>query len=123
MTRRRVVRDEQDAEAKQFTTITTGGPMKYYNRRRVRRAFADKLKLPPFVPIGADWYQEIIRKIIDERQRQGITQVDLARTLGTTQSAISLLESGRANPTVEFLDRVLNTLKLSLEINIEQVKK
>ncbi|MBV8956736.1 MAG: helix-turn-helix domain-containing protein, partial [Solirubrobacterales bacterium] len=42
------------------------------------------------------------------RIRAGITQRELARRLGTTQSAIARLESANSNPTVATLQRVLN---------------
>jgi len=50
------------------------------------------------------------------RREQGITQAELARRLGTSQSAIARLESGRANPTVAGLDRTLRALGRRLEL-------
>lgn len=46
-------------------------------------------------------------EIRNARLRAGISQRELARRLGTTQSAIARLEGSRANPTVATLDRVL----------------
>jgi transcriptional regulator with XRE-family HTH domain len=45
--------------------------------------------------------------IRNARTRSGITQTELARRLGTTQSAVARLESPSANPTVTTLERVL----------------
>jgi transcriptional regulator with XRE-family HTH domain len=43
----------------------------------------------------------------DARRRAGLTQTDLARRLGVTQAAVAKLESPRANPTVDTLDKAL----------------
>jgi transcriptional regulator with XRE-family HTH domain len=43
----------------------------------------------------------------DARRRAGLTQADLARRLGVSQAAVARLESPRANPTVDTLDKAL----------------
>ena len=113
---------DQSHENDQYVTLVTGGPMKYYNRRRVRKVFAQKLQAPGFEPIKVQWYQTITCEIIAARHRQGMSQASLASLLGTAQSAISQLETGKSNPTVELLDRVLTTLKLSMELTINPKK-
>ena len=60
----------------------------------------------------------IIRQIIDKRLKRGISQKDLAKKIGTKQSAISRLESGRYNPTLSFLSKVSEALDSKLEIKI-----
>lgn len=45
--------------------------------------------------------------IRNARLRAGITQTELARRLGTTQSAVARLEASGANPTVSTLERAL----------------
>jgi transcriptional regulator with XRE-family HTH domain len=45
--------------------------------------------------------------IRNARARAGITQAELARRLGTTQSAIARLEAPASNPTVATLERAL----------------
>ncbi|MBU1046259.1 helix-turn-helix domain-containing protein [Patescibacteria group bacterium] len=59
----------------------------------------------------------LIEKIIEERIKKGLTQKDLAKAIGTKQSAISRFESGDSNPTLAFIGKVSNILglKLSLE--------
>ncbi|MDX6652465.1 MAG: hypothetical protein QOJ38_1246 [Solirubrobacterales bacterium] len=49
------------------------------------------------------------------RQREGLTQAELARRLGTTQSAVARLEAGRGNPTVGTVDRALRACGHVLE--------
>lgn len=58
----------------------------------------------------------VIRAIIEARIKKGATQVDLAEKIGTKQSVISRLESGRANPSVAFLKKLADALNTRLEI-------
>lgn len=60
----------------------------------------------------------IIRQIIDKRLKRGISQKDLAKKIGTKQSAISRLESGRYNPTLSFLSKISEALGSKLEVKI-----
>jgi len=59
----------------------------------------------------------VIRAIIRARADSGITQKELANRIGTKQSVISRLESGRANPSVSFLRKLAEALNSHLEIN------
>lgn len=58
----------------------------------------------------------VIRAIIRARVDNGVTQKDLAEKVGTKQSVISRLESGRANPSVAFLKKLAYALNSHLEI-------
>lgn len=58
----------------------------------------------------------VINAIIAARRQKGITQEVLAKKLGTKQSVISRLESGRANPSLLFLKRLAQALSFHLEI-------
>jgi len=44
------------------------------------------------------------------RQRAGLTQADLAQRAGLAQPAISLIEAGQANPTVQTLQQLADAL-------------
>ena len=59
----------------------------------------------------------MIRAIIEARMKEGVTQKELAEKIGTKQSVISRLESGRANPSVLFLKKLAIALDSRLEIN------
>ncbi|MFZ5933028.1 MAG: helix-turn-helix domain-containing protein [Patescibacteria group bacterium] len=59
---------------------------------------------------------ELIRALVDARAKKGITQKILAKKMGTKQSVISRLESGRANPTLAFLKKLATALNTRLEI-------
>lgn len=48
------------------------------------------------------------------RRRLGLSQRELARRAGVTNSSISLIESGRSNPSVGALKRILDGAPISL---------
>ncbi|MBK8987353.1 MAG: helix-turn-helix transcriptional regulator [Chloroflexi bacterium] len=52
------------------------------------------------------------------RIQMGLTQEQLAQMVGTHQSSIARLESGRVAPRISFLRKVVNALSGKLEINI-----
>lgn len=56
--------------------------------------------------------------IIKRRIERGLTQKELAKKIGTTQSAVSRLESGRYNPTVDFLRALAKALNRELKISL-----
>lgn len=59
----------------------------------------------------------LIRAVIEARIKKGLTQKVLARKMGTKQSAISRVESGRANPSLNFLTKLAQAMDTRLEIN------
>ena len=58
----------------------------------------------------------LINAIIEARRKKGVTQKILAKKIGTKQSVISRLESGRANPSVAFLKKLADALSATLQI-------
>lgn len=62
---------------------------------------------------------ELIRTVIDKRLKRNMSQADLARRIGTGQSAISRLESGGANPSFKFLQKVATALGARLTISLQ----
>ncbi len=59
----------------------------------------------------------VIRAVIEARMKKGMTQKLLAGKIGTTQSVISRLESGRGNPSLAFLQRLAMAFNTHLEIH------
>jgi len=64
----------------------------------------------------------MIQAVIDARVKRGVTQKELAQKIGTKQSVISRLESGRANPSVAFLKKLAQALNSHLEIRFTNFK-
>lgn len=58
----------------------------------------------------------VISQLIEARIKNKMTQAEVAKMVGTKQSAIARVESGRANPSIEFLQKLANALNSSLEI-------
>lgn len=58
----------------------------------------------------------VIRAVIEARLKKGMTQKEIAEKVGTKQSVISRLESGRANPSIAFLKRLAQALNVHLEV-------
>ncbi len=46
----------------------------------------------------------LLRKLAGERERAGLSQTRVAARMGTSQSSISRLEAGEANPTLSTLE-------------------
>jgi transcriptional regulator with XRE-family HTH domain len=53
--------------------------------------------------------------VASARSAEGLTQTELARRMGTTQSAIARLETGRSNPTVATVEKALRACGYTLE--------
>jgi predicted transcriptional regulator len=60
------------------------------------------------------------RLIRDSRHRAGMTQAQLARAIGTTQSAIARLEAPGANPRLRTLEQVVRATGRTLELSAKQ---
>lgn len=50
------------------------------------------------------------------RRRAGLTQREVADRMGTTQSAVSRVEAGRATPTLGFVDRYAEAVEQPIVI-------
>ena len=61
----------------------------------------------------------LISQIIGARLKKGITQKELAKRIGTKQSAISRLESGSYNPSLEFIQRTAQALGKTVTIGLK----
>jgi ribosome-binding protein aMBF1 (putative translation factor) len=62
----------------------------------------------------------LISAMLDARNKKGMTQAEIARRAGTTQSAIARFESGRTNPTLDFATRLSHALGAKLEIRLSR---
>lgn len=62
--------------------------------------------------------QEIASQLRQVRKKQGMTQERLAEKVGTRKSNISRLESGRYNPSLDFLEKVAGGLGREIEVKV-----
>lgn len=70
-----------------------------------------------------DTRTDVIRRYVECRKAQGMTQEDLARRSGISRPNIARFESGRYNPSLEMLVKVAAALNMSLEINLKTMNK
>lgn len=64
----------------------------------------------------------LISQLIEARIKKGLTQKELAKKIGTKQSAIARLESGTINPSIGFLEKITLALNSKLVIQIRRFK-
>ncbi len=60
----------------------------------------------------------LIEQLIAYRLERGVTQAELAKKIGTKQSAISRFESGSENPTLEFLRKIADAIGVHLSVKV-----
>lgn len=60
----------------------------------------------------------VIHAVCNARHNAGMTQADLAAVIGTKQSAISRIESGKVMPSIRMLDKIAEALGLRLNIDL-----
>lgn len=87
---------------KSYTTIKK----ELLRDKRTKKAYED---------LGPEF--ELIQAIIRERIKRGVTQAQLAKKMGTKQSAISRLERGTHNPSLSFLRKLAKALNCDLHIS------
>lgn len=58
----------------------------------------------------------VLAKLIAERHRVGVTQVELARRLGVTQAVVARLESGRQDHKISTLERYAQAIGATIQV-------
>ncbi len=72
---------------------------------------------------AAEWdNRQLARRIRTLREARGLTQADLAARIGTTQSAIARLESGRTTPTLEILQKIASSMGMRVTVGFSRVE-
>lgn len=62
---------------------------------------------------------EVAQQLRQVRKDQGMTQESLAELVGTKKSNISRLESGRYNPSLDFLVKVAGGLGKKIQVKVK----
>lgn len=91
--------------------------MKTYSNFK-KRILKDKKVLKEYNRLAPEY--AIAEAIIKKRTEKGLSQSELAQKVGTKQSAISRLESGNYNPSINFLEKVANALNLNLVVSFSK---
>jgi len=61
----------------------------------------------------------IARELIQARTKIGLTQEEVARRMGTTQSAVARMESGKPQPSLKSLKRYAQATGSKIKIFLE----
>ena len=64
-------------------------------------------------------FEAIAGAVAAERARRGVSQVELAQLVGTTQSAIARIERGKRPPRIDTLLRIANALDCRLVVELQ----
>ncbi len=62
----------------------------------------------------------VIAQYIEYRKRKGITQQDIADSMGIKRPNISRFESGNYNPSLDMLIRMADKMDLQIEITLRE---
>ena len=63
---------------------------------------------------------ELVEQLKAARKAQDMTQADLAAMVGTKKSNISRFESGRYNPSLDFVIKIAGSLGKQIQINLQE---
>ena len=66
---------------------------------------------------------QIIRAMLEGREKLNLTQKDLAERSGITQADISRLENGNANPSIRTLKKLASAMNMALDIKFVPLVK
>lgn len=82
----------------------------------------DELIAKPAVQAGYDALADefaIARELISARARAGMSQAEVAQRMGTTQSVVARLESGRRPPSLRTVQRYAQAVGARAVVRIE----
>ncbi|MDY6365344.1 MAG: helix-turn-helix transcriptional regulator [Oscillospiraceae bacterium] len=87
--------------------------------KNFRETLNEQLRDPEF---KAEWdalepERQIIRAMLEGRERADLTQQELAEATGITQADISRLENGTANPSLRTLKRLASGMGMRLKVD------
>jgi ribosome-binding protein aMBF1 (putative translation factor) len=63
---------------------------------------------------------QLLRQLIDARTQAGISQTELARRIGKTQSVIARLESGEHSPKLETIADAARAMGYRLDVQLKR---
>lgn len=84
-----------------------------------REHLAEMKRKDPAFAIAFDKVR-LARRLRRLREERGVTQVDLARKLKTSQSAIARFEGGEHVPSLELIQRVAHALGVRMRLELDE---
>lgn len=64
--------------------------------------------------------KKIYTTFTEARKARNISQIELSKRSGVIQADISRIENGKANPTMNVLERLANALGMKVNISFEE---
>lgn len=96
--------------------------MKLYSfDEHLRESLKDKKTRKEYEKLES--WREILKAIIEARQKNNVTQEKLSKLTGINQSELSKIENGNRNPSISILQRIADALSMKLEIRFIPIKK
>jgi DNA-binding XRE family transcriptional regulator len=89
--------------------------MEQYTKLKAR-LLKDKQIKKAYIELGPEF--ALVEKFIERRIESGLSQSQLAKKIGTKQSAISRFESGRSNPSIGFLRKLADAVDARITITV-----
>jgi DNA-binding XRE family transcriptional regulator len=89
--------------------------MEQYTKLKAR-LLKDKQIKKAYIELGPEF--ALVEKFIERRIENGLSQSQLAKKIGTKQSAISRFESGRSNPSIGFLRKLADAVDARITITV-----
>lgn len=84
--------------------------------KNFRDFYNDDANVSPAERAKIEFEVELIGKLIEAREAQGLTQAQLAEAAGIKQSAVARLETMKATPQIDTLFKVLTPMGYKLTI-------
>jgi predicted XRE-type DNA-binding protein len=82
--------------------------------KNVRQFSTEAMGLDDYESWLITFKNKLVKLIVETRKKSNLSQVELAKILGTTQSVVSRIESGNSkNVTIDYLLKVISELGIS----------
>lgn len=65
----------------------------------------------------------VINEIVNLRKSSKMTQAEMAKIVGIPQSNISRFESGKVEPTLDFIQNLVSKLGYKINVSLEKIQK
>ncbi|TEB04747.1 Antitoxin HigA [Pelotomaculum schinkii] len=87
----------------------------------LKRHLQESLNDPAFRKVWAETEPEyqVVRQLIATRLNKGLTQKELAKLVGTTQSTIARIENGGQNVSIRTLSKLASALESEVKITLQ----